>query len=49
MDEKVAVSGWLEESKEELIPFIQKPIEMLWKNIVVRWSTQLILLQVGTI
>lgn len=23
MDEKVAVSGWLEESKEELIPFIQ--------------------------
>ncbi|MDX1753959.1 MAG: 1-(5-phosphoribosyl)-5-[(5-phosphoribosylamino)methylideneamino]imidazole-4-carboxamide isomerase [Salinimicrobium sediminis] len=23
-DEKVAVSGWLEESKEELIPFIQK-------------------------
>jgi phosphoribosylformimino-5-aminoimidazole carboxamide ribotide isomerase len=24
MDEKVAVSGWLEESKEELIPFIQE-------------------------
>ncbi|MDF4203151.1 1-(5-phosphoribosyl)-5-[(5-phosphoribosylamino)methylideneamino]imidazole-4-carboxamide isomerase [Maribacter sp. SA7] len=23
MDEKVAVSGWLEESKEELVPFIQ--------------------------
>lgn len=23
MDEKVAVSGWLEESKEELIPFVQ--------------------------
>ena len=23
MDEKVAVSGWLEESEEELIPFIQ--------------------------
>ncbi|MEP2281271.1 1-(5-phosphoribosyl)-5-[(5-phosphoribosylamino)methylideneamino]imidazole-4-carboxamide isomerase [Maribacter sp.] len=23
MDEKVAVSGWLEESKEELLPFIQ--------------------------
>ncbi|WP_298506494.1 1-(5-phosphoribosyl)-5-[(5-phosphoribosylamino)methylideneamino]imidazole-4-carboxamide isomerase [uncultured Maribacter sp.] len=24
MDEKVAVSGWLEESKEELVPFIQE-------------------------
>ncbi|WP_291868972.1 1-(5-phosphoribosyl)-5-[(5-phosphoribosylamino)methylideneamino]imidazole-4-carboxamide isomerase [Maribacter sp.] len=23
MDEKVAVSGWLEESKEELVPFVQ--------------------------
>ncbi|APU11669.1 1-(5-phosphoribosyl)-5-[(5-phosphoribosylamino)methylideneamino]imidazole-4-carboxamide isomerase [Cellulophaga lytica] len=23
-DEKIAVSGWLEESKEELVPFIQK-------------------------
>ena len=23
MDEKIAISGWLEESKEELIPFIQ--------------------------
>ena len=23
MNEKVAISGWLEESKEEVIPFIQ--------------------------